>query len=461
MNIAPLNKSSSPLAKAIGVEESQRSQSSRQIRRQETMKLLFVRNEISAVASGQNCFRSARGFGNSGVALNKITYHETVRASWNKQTCKSALCPRCAVVSQYKRRRALRIASEKHISSGGTVLALTLTMKTQESITPQFSGAEFMFRKSPRFDLFTEDIKDLRTKERNALLRDRIAAYKAENPGLDAHLTWDLNTRRDALQTAYKATFGGGAWTKERSLYSVVGHLSVVELVAIPRVVKKMKDWGQVTHNLHFHIAIFVAGTMSPKIRMEWENNIRGRWIRGVAKAGFHASPEGQYFDYVAGKDIEKITHYLTKISDDVSGLSKPKKGSLSIFDALKDVEQTGSLTAENWYKNVELVMKGRKSFMMSQRFYENLDVAAEVEADGNEFVENSVMEPVLTFTQSTWLYLSQYDMNLKFQLPNMVENGPVEEVFNHLDSEGYSYIRPDMSPLAPASIDEITESEW
>jgi hypothetical protein len=444
----------------------------RQRRRENNYLLHAVYNLNSSIASGQNCSRSRRG-GNSGVTLRKTHTNKGVRASWSQQTCGSMFCPYHSPIKAFKERTKLSMATEQHVADGGETLFLTLTARTEFSRTPQFKSAEYAFRHDAEaFSAFRELDKGLPrigAQKRLLAAAEAYGAYKSIP--MRSHEDWELNRRMNTfIKAKSSALFSGKSWKKDEINFGIKGRVDALELVPTPAITKDgERDWNYVAHNLHIHAVLFLHRPLNNADREELTRRLRTRWLNRLRKEGFYATADAQDFKWIAATDVQKVTNYITKFSDEVMFGKQPEhESSVSIWDALResgggrfDADGTmlaGDPAAKNWFRQVEQVFHGRKKFNTSEQFYKRMGVDALMAEITEDFKRSSIMQSVLTFTGGTWQLLAEDNPEYKFELLNMAENTSDENLYAFIEEQGYSFAKPEILSLDDIADDDVQE---
>ena len=443
-------------------------QNDRQRARQDVFHLHAVFNRISSTPSGANCDRSRRSR-KGGVELQKTYSKKGVRASWTKQRCGSRLCPRCSPIRSYQDRRRLAIAVEEHVRQRGTTLFLTFTARTVESYTPAFSNAEYVFRRDEAaFSAFRAADDGLPRAGAKARLKAAAAEYGVENGiSSNSHEQWELHRRLNDFRTVLaRSVFDRTEWKMDSADYNIKGRVDVVELVPQPRVRDDgTRDWNHVTHNLHFHVAVFVEGTLDENDRNFLSTMLIERWTKGIRRRGYEASYRAQDARWVASSDVNRVMNYITKFSDELVFGKPADTTKLSVWDALIDadggrVDEDGYLipadpAARQWFRQVEQVFQGRRMMNTSIGFFKKMGVAERIAEQETEWRKNSITETVLTFSGGTWQLIHEENPEFKYELLNAAENAPVEYVYELVDSIGYNYARPAQLTIADLPDDD------
>ena len=436
--------------------------------RQSVFHLHSVFNRISSSPSGANCDRSRRG-GRGGVELLKTYSDKGVRASWTKQKCGSRFCPRCSPVRSYQDRRRLALAVEEHTRSGGTTLFLTFTAKTRQSFTPSFSDAEYAFRRDTEaFKAFREADSGLPRSGAKARLKAAAEQYGVDRSiPSHAHEEWELNRRLNDFRTVLSRTvFNQRQWKLDTRYYDIKGRVDVIELVPRPHVRSDgSRNWNRVTHNLHFHVVVFLRGTLSEDDRDLFTKTLIGRWTAGIHRKGYKATKKAQDAQWIAARDVRRVMNYITKFSDDVVLGKSTGTTKLTVWDALRDadggrVDEDGFLipadpAARQWFRQVEQVFQGRRMMNTSIGFFKKMGVADRIAEQEAEWRKNSITETVLTFSGGTWLLIHEENPELKYELLNAAENATAEDVYELVEATGYNFTRPTALTLAGIPDDE------
>lgn len=440
----------------------------RQQARQDAYYLHAVFNRISSSPSGANCDRSRRA-GNGDIELKKTYSDKGVRASFTRQRCGSRFCPRCSPIRSYQDRRRLTLAVEEHTRRGGTTLFLTFTARTRRSATPAFSDAEYAFRRdSEAFGAFRAADKHLPRAGAKARLKAAAAEYGVERGIVsNSHEQWELNRRlEDFRRVLSRHVFGRTQWQLDTRTYDINGRVDVVELVPQPQIRNDGSfNWNRVTHNLHFHVAVFLSGKLTEDERTVFTEALIGRWIEGIRRRGYKATKTAQDAQWVAARDVRRVIHYITKFSDEVVFGKPTDSPKLTVWDALRAadggrIDEAGFIipadpAARQWFRQVEQVFQGRRMLNTSIGFFKKMGVAERIAEQEAEWRKNAITETVLTFSGGTWLLIHEENPEFKYELLNAAENAPNEAVYEFVDAAGYDYTKPTALTLADLPDDE------
>lgn len=441
-----------------------------QSNREEVFETHAYYRRTTSLPSGRGCMSAPMNYLN-GVSVYRTVYKNGKnRASAAVQTCKGDMCPWCAPRKTKARLDNIVLAIRQFIKDGGECIYMVFGAEVKKSKTPAFYNVENIIRDSQAYAEATP--KGMPAKQVRAIRNQMIADYMVKHPKVDSHLTWEPNVRYEAVKNAQASVFTAGGYAREKKEYGVVGTLKSIEEDITPEHFPNgARNYNFTGVNVHMNAVIFVEKPLSDSDLKTWEERMLLRWSKSMARSGYKAVKNAQFWNAAHGDDIEKIARYIDKQAMefvyDRHNHADRFANSVTKAQVLKDargdvISDRGEFldsnaSAMNFYRNYEQVKRDRNSFMKSHHFFEKMGVATQIEERAAELKATSNRVVVVQLQNEAWGTLSKGKGVLKGQLFNMIENTKgSEKVSGFLESHGIAHAVPAVTHAPFTKLEDV-----